>query len=122
MILGFKGLSKLYFNKKNTKYQVPHFSYEYPKLVVRPREAFHAPSKIVRLEDSLGEISAESIMVYPPGIPIAIPGEMITSSALELVEFYESRGGVLLSDSKEGFIKVIDQSSWYLGSEIDYDF
>ena len=122
LISGFKGLSKLYFNKKNTKYQVPHFSYEYPKLVVRPREAFHAPSKIVRLEDSLGEISAESIMVYPPGIPIAIPGEMITSSALELVEFYESRGGVLLSDSKEGFIKVIDQSSWYLGSEIDYDF
>ena len=101
---------------------MPHFKYEYPELVVRPREAFHAPSKIVALEDAVGEISAESLMVYPPGIPIAIPGEIITKDALDLVEFYEKSGGVLLSDSPDGYIKAIDQEKWYLRSEINYDF
>lgn len=100
---------------------LPHFNYEYPNLVVRPREAYNAPCKIVPLEDALGEISAESIMIYPPGIPICIPGEMVTKNALELVEFYLKNGGVLLSDSSEGYIKVIDQQRWYKSSDIDID-
>ncbi len=114
-------LSKEYYEVKED-YVVPHFNYVYPDLAVRPREAFNAPSKIIKLSDSIGEISAESIMIYPPGIPIAIPGEIISQNALELVEFYQDSGGVLLSDSPDGYIKVIDQSKWYLGSEIDYDF
>lgn len=121
LIKAFRHISDEYYENTETR-KVPHFRYEYPELVVRPREAFHAPSKIVLLENSIGEISAESLMVYPPGIPIAIPGEVITSDALELVEFYEKSGGVLLSDSPDGYIKVIDQEQWYLGSELDYDF
>lgn len=117
LIEGFKYLSKKYFNEKS-KLTIPHFDYEYPILMTRPREAFNAPSKIVPITDALGEISAESIMIYPPGIPIAIPGELISKNALDLVEFYLENGGVLLSDSPEGYIKVIDQSKWYKGMDI----
>ena len=121
LIAALKRISDEYYDSTDV-HKVPHFKYEYPELVVRPREAFHAPSKIVALEDAVGEISAESLMVYPPGIPIAIPGEIITKDALDLVEFYEKSGGVLLSDSPDGYIKVIDQEKWYLRSEINYDF
>jgi arginine/lysine/ornithine decarboxylase len=61
-------------------------------------------------------------MIYPPGIPIAIPGELITKDALDLIAFYQAHGGVLLSDSPEGYIHVIDQSIWYKGSDIDYEY
>ena len=74
------------------------------------------------LDDAVGEISAESIMIYPPGIPLAIPGEIITQNAIDLLHFYEKEGGVVLSDSPDGYIKVLDQDKWYLGSELDYDF
>lgn len=121
LVAALKRISDEYYETTETR-TIPHFRYEYPELAVRPREAFHAPSKIVLLADSVGEISAESLMVYPPGIPIAIPGEVISADALELVDFYEKSGGVLLSDSPDGYIKVIDQDKWYRGSEMDYDF
>lgn len=105
-------LSKTYY-KEDFVVSIPHFDYKYPELLVRPRDAFNAPTKIVPFNDAIGEISADSIMIYPPGIPIAIPGEEITKDAIDLVEFYSEHGGVLLSDSPDGFIKVIDQMNWY---------
>lgn len=121
LVMAFKELSKTHY-KPGNKYIVPNLHYAYPTMIVRPREAFNAPTKIVPINDSLGEISAESIMIYPPGIPIAIPGELITKDALDLIDFYAAHGGVLLSDSPEGYIKVIDQSVWYKGSDMDYDY
>ena len=120
LIEAFRYLSKEHFGKAPA-FKIPHFHYEYPSLIVRPREAFNAPSKIVPLEDAIGEISAEAIMIYLPGIPIAIPGEMISKNVLDLIEFYRAHGGVLLSDSAEGYIKVIDQSNWFKGGDLDYD-
>jgi arginine decarboxylase len=121
LIDGFRKISEKHFGM-HPAYVIPHFHYSYPEMIVRPREAFNAPSKIVPLKDSVGEISAESIMIYPPGIPIAIPGELITKDALDLIAFYQAHGGVLLSDSPEGYIHVIDQSIWYKGSDIDYEY
>ena len=120
LIKGFKYLSKKYFKENNTL-NIPHFKYIYPQLVVRPREAFNAPSKIVPIEDSVGEISCESVMIYPPGIPIVIPGEIISKDVIDQIEFYLKNGGTLLSDSLEGYIKVIDQTNWYKSSDINYD-
>lgn len=53
-----------------------------PLLSITPRDAFYAESETVLLKDSAGRTSAESIMVYPPGIPIFIPGEIITEENL----------------------------------------
>lgn len=120
LIEGLTYLSSTYY-KENGELNIPHFDYTYPKIIVRPREAFNAPSKIVPFEDAAGEISAEAIMIYPPGIPIAIPGELISKQAIDLVEFYANNGGVLLSDSPDGYIKVIDQSLWYKGSDLEVE-
>lgn len=121
LVEGLQKISDKYYDITDIK-TIPHFSYSFPKLIVRPREAFHAPSKVISLDDAVGEISAESIMIYPPGIPLAIPGEIITQNAIDLLHFYEKEGGVVLSDSPDGYIKVLDQDKWYLGSELDYDF
>lgn len=121
LVEGLQKISDKYYDITDIK-TIPHFSYSFPELIVRPREAFHAPSKVISLDDAVGEISAESIMIYPPGIPLAIPGEVITQNAIDLLHFYEKEGGVVLSDSPDGYIKVLDQDKWYLGSELDYDF
>ncbi|CAK6472041.1 aminotransferase class I/II-fold pyridoxal phosphate-dependent enzyme [Peribacillus castrilensis] len=56
-----------------------------PPLALSPREAFYAETEVVPIEESVGKISAEFIMVYPPGIPIFIPGELITEDNINYI-------------------------------------
>ncbi|MFS0637606.1 aminotransferase class I/II-fold pyridoxal phosphate-dependent enzyme [Mesobacillus foraminis] len=55
---------------------------EIPSLALTPRDAFYAETEVIPLEQSAGRITAEFVMVYPPGIPIFIPGEIITEENL----------------------------------------
>jgi arginine decarboxylase len=58
---------------------------EIPVLALTPRDAFYAETEVVPIEESEGRIIAEFIMVYPPGIPIFIPGEIITKENLHYI-------------------------------------
>lgn len=53
-----------------------------PVLALTPRDAFYSDTELVPFDESEGRIIAEFIMVYPPGIPIFIPGEIITTDNL----------------------------------------
>ncbi|PWU68994.1 aminotransferase class I/II-fold pyridoxal phosphate-dependent enzyme [Gracilibacillus dipsosauri] len=68
-------------NDTTVKAQVP----DIPILAVSPREAFYAEYEVIPLKNSAGRISAESIMIYPPGIPIFIPGEIISEENLQYI-------------------------------------
>ncbi|MEH7346901.1 aminotransferase class I/II-fold pyridoxal phosphate-dependent enzyme [Bacillus sp. JJ1532] len=57
-----------------------------PVLAVSPRDAFYAETELVPFDESEGRIIAEFIMVYPPGIPIFIPGEIITKENLTYIK------------------------------------
>lgn len=57
-----------------------------PPLALSPREAFYAETEVVPIEESVGKVSAEFIMVYPPGIPIFIPGELITEDNIAYIQ------------------------------------
>ncbi|WP_085507964.1 aminotransferase class I/II-fold pyridoxal phosphate-dependent enzyme [Thalassobacillus devorans] len=61
--------------RQPVKVKVP----EIPLLALSPREAFYSETEVVPLDEGIGRISAESLMIYPPGIPIFIPGEIITA-------------------------------------------
>lgn len=56
-------------------------------------------SEIINLCDSVGKISHNFIWAYPPGIPILIPGEEITSSTIDLIGKYKQMNLNLESDS-----------------------
>ncbi|MED1469687.1 MULTISPECIES: aminotransferase class I/II-fold pyridoxal phosphate-dependent enzyme [Bacillus] len=53
-----------------------------PLLALTPRDAFYSETEVIPFEQSEGRIIAEFVMVYPPGIPIFIPGEIITKENL----------------------------------------
>lgn len=63
-----------------------------PLLALSPREAFYAETETVPIDESAGRIMAEFMMVYPPGIPIFIPGEIITEENLRYVKENVSAG------------------------------
>lgn len=58
---------------------------ELPNMMLLPREAFYGEKTVVPWDEAAGEISAESIMAYPPGIPLICPGELITQSIVDYV-------------------------------------
>ncbi|QDZ17831.1 pyridoxal phosphate-dependent transferase [Chloropicon primus] len=61
--------------------------------VLSPREAFFSNQRRVDIGNAVGQISAETVCPYPPGIPILCPGERITRDALEFLQTFKSSGG-----------------------------
>lgn len=57
-----------------------------PTLALSPRDAFYADTEVVPFIESAGRIIAEFVMVYPPGIPIFIPGEIITEENINYIQ------------------------------------
>lgn len=73
----------------NEDEQNKNLNYPNPQLAISPRMAFNQPYKNIKTKDSIGEISQELIMNYPPGIPILIPGEIIKDEHLAFLSEYE---------------------------------
>ena len=111
LYLALKDLSKRYYKLRNKLPKIK-FTYEFPETYTRPRDAYHAPKLIVPLKDAVNEISAESIMIYPPGIPMVIPGEVISQGVLEDIDFYIKNGSVIMSELNNGMFKIVDKANW----------
>jgi arginine/lysine/ornithine decarboxylase len=79
-----------------------------PKSVISPREAFYSNKRLVPLDEAVGEVCAESIMIYPPGIPLCIPGEMLTEDIIDYYKFYKSQKCVVINDDENpDYIKIL---------------
>ncbi|SCX79029.1 aminotransferase class I/II-fold pyridoxal phosphate-dependent enzyme [Alkaliphilus peptidifermentans] len=70
-------------HRRNEELKVIHNILKNPDLIVSPRDAYYSSKRVIKLEDAEGEISGESIMAYPPGIPVVSPGERITKEMIE---------------------------------------
>ena len=67
----------------------------HPKLVLTPQEAFFAQKKRLPLSQAVGEVSSESLMTYPPGIPLLAPGERITQEIVDFIKSSKEAGCVI---------------------------
>ena len=86
-------------------------SYAKMKAFLTISQAMDAPQKRVYLEESVGKISGEFAYLYPPGIPVIVPGEQITGQFVRNMRRYMEQGLELqgLSDSSnETICAVID--------------
>ncbi|MGO3147335.1 MAG: aminotransferase class I/II-fold pyridoxal phosphate-dependent enzyme [Leucobacter sp.] len=62
-----------------------------------PRSAYFAESILVTAHQAIGQISADTLAAYPPGIPNLVPGEEITE---ETVSFLQA-----VASSPTGFVR-----------------
>ncbi|KRQ86771.1 Arginine decarboxylase [Caloramator mitchellensis] len=56
------------------------------------KEAYYKEKRSVKIENAVGCISGEFVIPYPPGVPILVPGEIITKDILELITIYKENG------------------------------
>ena len=63
-----------------------------PEVVMAPQQAFYSEQRSVAIKNSMGYISGEFVMAYPPGIPILAPGERITEEIIDYIAYAKSKG------------------------------
>ena len=64
-----------------------------PTMVMNPYQAFqkelHGEVEEVYLEEMVGKVNANMILPYPPGVPLVMPGEMLTEESRPVLEFLQ---------------------------------
>lgn len=80
------------------------------ELAMTPRDAFFAPSRAVPLEAAAGDVSAELVIPYPPGIPVLAPGEIITADKVAYLRELAAHGMYLSGPSDPALrtIRVVE--------------
>ncbi|MGN7940033.1 aminotransferase class I/II-fold pyridoxal phosphate-dependent enzyme [Metabacillus sp. 22489] len=87
LVHALKELSTTVHKNNNISNEKSHILLpDIPVLALTPRDAFYSETEVVDFNDSAGRIIAEFIMVYPPGIPIFIPGEIISEENLTYIK------------------------------------
>lgn len=111
LISALKDISKKHY-KKSYEYKRHAFGVEFPFQIMRPRSAYHATGKQIPIKDAVNQISKESIMIYPPGIPLIVPGEVFTKDIVKRISAYKKNGITILSDYGADIVNVIDTDKW----------
>ena len=79
-----------------------------PKSLTKKLEWAGVPNKkeAVHVDDAAGRICAMSIIPYPPGIPIACPGEVLDKELLEYIKERRSLGEKVIGLNENMMIQV----------------
>lgn len=83
------------------------------KIAINPRDAFYAKKEAIDIKNSLNMICGESIMAYPPGIPIISPGEIITYEIINYINLLKDSGAYFTDaqDKKLNKILVVNDAT-----------
>ena len=111
LVAGFRKLATNY--RQDLPLQLPQIQPPgriLTEMAISPRCASRALHVSIARDRAIGKISAESICPYPPGIPVIIPGEIITTDALEYLRQILELGGELVgcSDPNLDTIEIVD--------------
>lgn len=70
----------------------PKDIYRQPEKQMEPYQAEEAAHGCIRLEEAAGQVSADYIYLYPPGIPMIVPGEILTEPMIQMVRQCQEAG------------------------------
>jgi len=92
---------------KNTDLASKNLNYQ---KVLSLKDAYYMPKRRVKIKEAKGLISGEMVVPYPPGIPILVPGEIITQDIIDLIDEYKSSGITLngIDDVNGEYILVVN--------------
>ncbi len=74
---------------------VPHPAELRLETAMLPREAFLGRTEMVPWQRAAGRVSAEMICPYPPGIPVAAPGERLSGEVVDYLQQLAAAGAMV---------------------------
>ena len=82
-------------------------SYGIPSLKILPHEAIDAGKATISFQEAEGKICGESIVPYPPGIPLLMPGEEINKKHVEIMKYFIDNGVKVIGINENKHIVII---------------
>lgn len=67
--------------------------------------AVNSNTKLVDIENAINKVSAEYLYLYPPGIPLIVPGEVVDVKLVEQIKEYKNRNYEIVGYDK---FKIVD--------------
>lgn len=119
LLEALREISDEYYGKGTTKSDFIDIP-EIPEQIQIPNEAFNSVKTAVRIRDSVGMISGEFLMAYPPGIPILCPGEKISREIIDYVQRLKDTGLYVqgTEDPEVEYINVVkEEDAVYINVE-----
>lgn len=80
-----------------------------PECRMIPAQAFHSLQEEVSFAESVGRVAADFIHLYPPGIPLLVPGEVISDALQKEIQSSIRMGLQVHGISDDGNISVISE-------------
>ena len=77
-----------------------------PPHVMGIEEAVSAESEALPVREAVGRVSGGYLWAYPPGIPLAVPGEQVTEDLTETVERLKDTGVKLVGIGEDGTLTI----------------
>jgi ornithine decarboxylase len=77
-----------------------------PIMKLLPWEAVYLPKEEVAIQKCIGKICGEMIIPYPPGIPIIMPGEIISKDIIDYALECRSKG-IKINGTKDASLEYI---------------
>ena len=101
-------------NIKEEKTQFPEYCHFQPDAVLKISDAYMVEEESVPLREAKGRIVSEFVNLYPPGIPLLVPGEKIDDKMIPMIEAYLHNGYAVQGIERDGAkkeycLKVIRQ-------------
>ncbi|MFD3158636.1 aminotransferase class I/II-fold pyridoxal phosphate-dependent enzyme [Haloimpatiens sp. FM7330] len=84
--------------------------YDIPIMKIIPCEIMNKKKVSIKIEKAEGKISANSIVPYPPGIPLIMPGEIISGNTIDVIKYNIRNGMTILGlDKERGTIDIVKE-------------
>ncbi len=93
------------------------------RVVLTPREAVFGRARRVTLSEAVGEVCAELLCPYPPGIPILAPGELITKEVVDYLSGLLRVGGRIngQADMSGRHVRIVEAPLASAPKDVDFD-
>ncbi len=107
LYLALENIEKMSGNRKTREKKAEGESFlRLSPIRFTPRFAFYSDGELVRLREAENRISAATVTPYPPGIPLLVPGQLITAEIIEGLHRYRDFQ-VEIHGLQEGCLKVL---------------
>jgi len=93
-----KYIAGKYIENTQESHLSPELLFQNAVVVMCPREAHFGDKELILFEDAIGRVAGESIMAYPPGIPIISPGELVTTEVICLLKDLKAKKAFIVDN------------------------
>ena len=89
--------------------QMPAYEASFNNVIVQqsPRDAYFSRKELVKLADAVGRIAGETVMTYPPGIPIISPGELVTNDVVRVLKDLKAHKAFIVDNTDSQLEKIL---------------